>query len=98
MSQQALADVLDLSRASIVNIEAGRQHPPVHVLWSIATHLGTDVPSLLPTREEMHQLGEPVHLDDKVIAAIEHAADGDTATRLRLLQFVSNVKNTNNAP
>ena len=48
LKQEAFADYLNLSRASIVNIEKGRQHPPIHTLWDISKILGVDVIELLP--------------------------------------------------
>ena len=36
MSQDSLAQHLGISRASMVNIEAGRQRAPLHLLWQIA--------------------------------------------------------------
>jgi len=53
MSQAGLARVLkardlDLSRASITNIENGRHRIQVHVLYSIAGALGVNVRDLLP--------------------------------------------------
>jgi len=36
ISQEELAKRLDLSRASVVNIEKGRQHPSLHLLIDLA--------------------------------------------------------------
>lgn len=46
MTQAELADALDLSRTSIVNIEAGRQTIYVDTLYEIAKALDT-VPAIL---------------------------------------------------
>ncbi|TDO83742.1 DNA-binding XRE family transcriptional regulator [Flavobacterium chryseum] len=48
IKQEAFASFLNLSRASIVNIEKGRQRPPIHLLWSIAKILNIEVMELLP--------------------------------------------------
>jgi transcriptional regulator with XRE-family HTH domain len=48
MSQEALADLVSLTRTSITNIEKGRQKLLVHKLLEIAGALGIDVVSLLP--------------------------------------------------
>ena len=53
LSQDALAKQLGISRASVVNIEAGRQRAPLHLLWQIAQLLGTDLTSLIPRNEEL---------------------------------------------
>ena len=50
LSQEKLAKRLGISRASIVNIEAGRQHAPLHLLWQIAEILGTDLTFLIPLK------------------------------------------------
>ena len=36
IKQEAFAGFLKLSRASVVNIEKGRQRPTLHLLWVIA--------------------------------------------------------------
>jgi transcriptional regulator with XRE-family HTH domain len=42
LSQERLAKQLGISRASVVNIEAGRQRAPLHLLWQLSEALGTD--------------------------------------------------------
>lgn len=49
LSQQGLASKTGLSRASIGNIERGRQHPPLHRLYLIAEALDVEVGELLPS-------------------------------------------------
>ncbi|MBN8820826.1 MULTISPECIES: helix-turn-helix transcriptional regulator [unclassified Spirosoma] len=53
LNQTALASKLHLSRTSVVNIEQGRQHPSLHLLWQIAECLRTTVVALLPKDEEL---------------------------------------------
>jgi DNA-binding XRE family transcriptional regulator len=47
MKQQELADRVHLSRVSIVNIEKGRHHPQLHVLYDLAAALGCKPSDLL---------------------------------------------------
>lgn len=47
-SQKEIADEVGMSRTSIVNIEAGRQHLPLHTLCVIADALGISVNCLIP--------------------------------------------------
>ena len=47
-SQGALASRVGISRGSISNIEAGRQHVPLHLLAVLAKALGVPQISLLP--------------------------------------------------
>ena len=46
-SQQDLADRIQMSRVSVVNIEKGRQHPPIHLLFKISKLLNVDIIELL---------------------------------------------------
>ncbi len=55
LSQGTLSEIINLSRASISNIETGRQQPPIHVLFTISTALGVDISYILPTMTEIEQ-------------------------------------------
>lgn len=88
VSQAKLAKKLGMSRTSVVNIEAGRQRPPLHVLWQIGEILGTEPILLVPRLDEYHENGEPMNLDPTTIEKIEHAASGDPATRRELTRFI----------
>ena len=94
ISQDKLAKRLDISRASIVNIEAGRQHAPLHLLWQIAEVLGTDLTLLIPRREELLSPANPVRLDKNMMKQIEEAANGNAETAKVLTGFVSKLKTT----
>lgn len=48
ITQEALAGLTSLSRASIANIEKGRQRLLVHTLWEIARALDVDPGELFP--------------------------------------------------
>jgi transcriptional regulator with XRE-family HTH domain len=48
-TQSQLAAAVGLTRASIANLEAGRQRPPVHVAVLIARALGVPAEELLPS-------------------------------------------------
>ena len=57
-TQEQLADALaqrgvQLKRASIANIEKGKQRIMLHILFEIAEILGVEVSSLLPTIAQM---------------------------------------------
>ena len=80
LSQDALAKQLGISRASVVNIEAGRQRAPLHLLWQIAQLLETDLTSLIPRNEEL--LAPAIHerIDKEMIKKIEELAGGDPGT------------------
>lgn len=92
LSQARLAEKLGVSRASIVNIEAGRQRAPVHVLWQIAEILSVEIGFLIPTHAEYVEEGAPVRLDAEIVEQIEEAANGDPATRRLLTAFISKAR------
>jgi DNA-binding XRE family transcriptional regulator len=92
VSQVQLANYLDLSRASVVNIEAGRQHPPLHVLWEIAEFLNIEMRDLIPSQAEYDAYQAREGLDERVVAAIEEQAAGNEETRRLLTEFVGRVK------
>jgi transcriptional regulator with XRE-family HTH domain len=94
LSQEKLARRLKLSRASIVNIEAGRQHAPIHLLWQIAEILGTDLTLLIPRREDLLLPTNPIPLDEEMAKQIEDAAQGNQETAKLLSAFVSKMKIT----
>jgi len=48
LNQEELGDKVGISRVSIVNIEKGRQMPPVHIIWNMAAALGTSIENLFP--------------------------------------------------
>ena len=94
MSQDKLAKRLGMSRASVVNIEAGRQHAPLHLLWQIADILGTDLTLLIPRRDDLSPPAHEVTLDKNTLRKIEIAAKGNPETRRILAGFVSELKTT----
>lgn len=61
-SQAYLAERINMSRASIVNIEKGRQHPPIHLLWEFSNILNVSLTELIPkfnvTKEEASAMFE----------------------------------------
>lgn len=48
LKQEQLAARVGISRASIANVEAGKQAVPLHLLVAIAHTLGTSLDALLP--------------------------------------------------
>lgn len=87
LSQAALAEKLGVSRASIVNIEAGRQHAPLYLLWQIAQQLDTEVVSLIPTRADL-AAPPTTRLSEETLAKIKEAAAGDSALELTFANVI----------
>ena len=92
LSQGALAERLGISRASVVNVEKGRQRPPLHVLWDIAEIVQVEAFQLVPRAGEIAAADSEVHLDSEIIKQIEDAANGDAATKRRLTEFIQQTK------
>jgi transcriptional regulator with XRE-family HTH domain len=92
LSQQKLADAVRMTRTSIVNVEAGRQRAPLHLLWQIAAVLGVEVAELVPTRADLATVSAPLQLDATVVALIERAAANDDSTKRLLVDFIQQAK------
>lgn len=86
-SQVDLGEVVGLTRSSIANIEAGRQHAPVHVVVLIAHTLNIPVETLLPSGSKLDSLatfhapaldlkGQPDSTHDFVTTALRRATGG----------------------
>jgi transcriptional regulator with XRE-family HTH domain len=88
MSQAKLAHTVGLTRASVVNIERGRQRPPLHLIWQIAAALNVEATRLIPLKRELDARGAPVQLDANVVAYIEHFAQNDPSTKRLLTDFI----------
>jgi len=89
LSQNLLAKRLGISRTSMVNIEAGRQRAPLHLLWQIAELLETKVALLIPSPEELLAPQSQTVLDRQIMKQIEDVANGDPATIKVLTGFVT---------
>lgn len=85
LTQETFANFVKLSRASIVNIEKGRQHPPIHLLWDIAKVLNIQVSDLLPHFE----VGEKVNPQWKKIIAKEST---DKVSKAKIFNFIEEIQ------
>ncbi len=63
MSQEKLAEAIELSRASVANIETGRQRIPLHHLYRLARALKVEAGALLPraTRPVAGVMDRPIN-------------------------------------
>lgn len=91
VSQAKLAQYLAISRASIVNIEAGRQHAPLHVLWQIAEKLDIELSMLIPRRAELADTGNVVELNDAMRRQIQQEANGNPALEKSITTIVGRI-------
>ena len=92
LTQTALASDLGVSRASVVNIEKGRQRAPLHLLWSMAELLGVEVTDLIPTRVQLADRGGRSELPPTVLDRISAHAGEDPAVADRLAAFVQSAR------
>ncbi len=92
LSQAKLAKKLGISRVSIVNIEAGRQHAPLSLLSQIAEILGIELLLLIPRRNELNSTATSIQLDQKTIAQIRMVAVGNRETQQKLTGAISKLK------
>src|SRR5438132_978141 len=53
LTQAELAQEMGFERTSITNIESGKQHPPLHLLYKLCAVLEMDIKSLLPDPSEV---------------------------------------------
>lgn len=90
VSQASLAKKLGVSRASIVNIEAGRQRAPLTLLWRIAVALDTELAMLIPRRSELTGAGAGAgaSISDAMRRHIKEKAAGDDGVERDLTTFV----------
>lgn len=56
LTQEGLAQRVGLSRTSITNIEKGRQHASLHLLFYLAAAVGVEPAELLPQKESVYRL------------------------------------------
>lgn len=88
-NQKGLADSVELTRVSIVNIEKGRQHPSIHLLWRIAKILKVSIHDLLPP----DGFGEKTNIDlKKLVDEKTGKVDGNN----KLIGFITEVSSSNN--
>lgn len=53
VTQEQLAKAAGVLRTSVTNIEAGRQKPPLHLLYRMCVALDVEVSSIVPSNEEV---------------------------------------------
>jgi len=87
VTQAELGDAVGLTRSSIANIEAGRQHAATHVMLLIAHSLRVPVTELLPGGSALDDLatvaapspnleGQSLTTHDFVMTAVRRAQEG----------------------
>ncbi len=73
LKQETLANMLDLSRASIINIEKGRQSPPLYLIWEISNLLKVPIQSFFVRQAldaDASQDRSQVELEEKIVKTL----------------------------
>ncbi|GHF74120.1 transcriptional regulator with XRE-family HTH domain [Amycolatopsis bartoniae] len=84
-SQTGLGDAIGLTRSSVANIEAGRQHAPAHVIVLIAQTLKLPYDELLPSGEELNEIARASAPDFDLSELSETSQEFVTATIRRAM-------------
>jgi transcriptional regulator with XRE-family HTH domain len=79
--QTQFANLIKISRPSLVNIEKGRQHPPLHNLYEIARMLDVKLVDLLPDLTDTTLTNVDVMFEEKI--KLESAGNPETENKLR---------------
>ena len=89
LTQERLSKQLGISRASLANVETGRQRVLVDQLYALAETLGVDIAALLPHANEIRELqvldtlsfSENVSVDVRrqIARLLEDEGQGETA-------------------
>jgi len=87
-NQTKFAELLDISRASLVNIEKGRQRPPLHIIYAIADLLQIDINNILPMKMDF----ESKPIEKKILNNIKKTSGGDESIEKALEGFIGVTK------
>ncbi len=90
ISQEILATHLDLTRASVINIEKGRHKPSLHQLLEIAGILMVHYSILIPTKDaSVYKKVKQVRIDDSMVISDQIKIDKTTkSTVQKFLQSI----------
>lgn len=87
-NQSKFADLLDISRASLVNIEKGRQRPPLHIIYAITDTLQIDIADVLPKKMDLDNKA----IEKKILNNIKRTSGGDEDIEKALEGFIGVTK------
>lgn len=83
MKQEALAFELNLSRASIVNIEKGRQRPSLHLLCDMAQIFQINIKELVPSYQHEKKAINPAWKKQ-----VKQSTKGNKSSQMKLTNFL----------
>ena len=91
LKQETLANMLDLSRASIINIEKGRQSPPLYLIWEISNLLRVPIQNLFiqqASDADASQGRSKVELEEKIVKSLAKHFDPDDESIKNVTTFL----------
>lgn len=90
LNQSAFAEFLGLSRASIVNIEKGRQRPSLHLLLQISQILKVEISSIVaPLQYQFSHSPMDEKMNLKWELTIDQSSENNQETREKLTSFIT---------
>lgn len=90
ITQELFSQQLGLSRASIINIENGKQRPPIHILYEISFITGVDIDFFIP--QNLFSSKAEKGSQEKDWKKIVGDKTTDKSTRSIVLEFISSIK------
>lgn len=90
-TQEALANELELTRASIINLENGRHKPSVYQIVLIAKYFNIDYTKLIPVPVELVVDKEKKTVPD-LSNMVSDQEEIDSPSKQAILDFLSSVK------
>ncbi|WP_207511079.1 helix-turn-helix transcriptional regulator [Longitalea luteola] len=87
--QTTFASLLQISRASLVNIEKGRQRAPIHVVYEISRLLKLPITDLLPDLNKIMD----TEVNKSIQQKIEKKSAGNQDLQQKLMEFVKSHTN-----
>lgn len=94
LGQEVFSELLNMTRASVVNIEKGRQRPSIFLLISIARILNIDYIDLVPVTLNIERVKENRPLQEIDFSAVVASSNVDLNERVKnsMNQFISQIK------
>jgi len=94
INQEVFSELLNMTRASIVNIEKGRQRPSIFLLITIAHILNIDYIDLIPVELNIERVKHEHPVQDIDFSAVVASSNVDLNERVKnsINQFMSQIK------
>lgn len=94
MKQEVLASKLNITRTSLINIEKGRQHPNLFLIFEVAYHLGIKIDQLLPSMEDFNN--NYLNLEDQITVETIQVKGDLSEVKDDIIEFLKKLNNEKN--